>query len=204
MAWRIAGTYVAACNCVGVCPCPTDQKPTSPDGECRGVIVFGVREGNHDDVDLSGLDFALYNYWPENVGAGRWKLGLVVDEGASDEQAQALERILSGQAGGPFEDFAALTEEYLGMERAQVTFSDGDNPSGSVAGKSEFAFEPFRGPDGSPTTVRNAAFGFSPEFQIGSASGRSDAFGMSIETVYGETADFEFSSEAAEEVRPRA
>jgi hypothetical protein len=204
MAWRIAGTYVAACNCRGVCPCPSDEMPTSDDGECRGVLVFDIRDGNDDDTDLSGLGFALYNYWPENLSAGNWKLGLVVDEGASDEQAQALERILTGQAGGPFEDFAALTEEYLGMERAEVTVSNGDNPSGKVAGKSEFRFEPFRGPDGSPTIVRNAAFGLAPEFRIGHGPGHSEAFGMNIETVYGETADYEFSSEAAEGVRPRA
>jgi hypothetical protein len=47
-------------------------------------------------------------------------VSLVVDEGASNEQAQAIERIDSGQEGRPFGDFVPLIGEYLGMERAPV------------------------------------------------------------------------------------
>lgn len=141
------------------------------------------------------MAFALYNHFPSNLTSGNWKIGLVVDEGATDEQAQGIERIVSGQEGGPFGEFVPLIGEYLGMERASVRYSDGDTPSASVGDKTEFNFEPVRGGDGSPTTVKNAMFGFAPEFQVGRASGRSSAFGIGFDASYGEAAEFEFSSE---------
>lgn len=203
MAYRIAGTYVGSCDCAGICACPVDGAPTGPNGECRGALVFGVREGNLDDIDLSGVNFALYNFFPSNLSAGNWKVGIVVDDAASDEQAQAIERIVSGQAGGPFADFAPLIGEYAGMERASVRIADGDKPSGSVSGMTEFQFEPLIGPDGTPTTVRNAMFGFAPEYSIGKAPGQSDAFGLTFEGVYGEHAEYEFSTEMTGEIHPR-
>jgi hypothetical protein len=206
MAWRIAGTYVGSCSCKLICGCPVDAPPANIDGgtECLGATVFHIARGESDGVDLSGMNVAFYNYWPSNLSAGNWKVGLVVDEAASDEQAEAIERILSGQAGGPFAEFAQLISEYLGMERGSVTLSDGETPSGAVAGKTELRFEPLRGLDGSPVTVKNAAYGFAPEYQIGTASGRSDAFGLAFDSSYGEQAEFEFSSEAPAEVRGRA
>ena len=195
MAYRIAGTYVAACDCSLVCPCPTDGPPTGKDGQCHGAIVFGVREGNLGDTDLSGVNFALFNHFPSNLTSGNWKLAIVVDDDASDAQAQALERIVSGEEGGPFGDFAALVGELVSMERAPVSLSGG---SASVGDTTEFTFEPARGGDGSPTTVKNAMFGFAPEYQIGKASGRSTAFGIGFDASYGESAEYEFSSEATD------
>jgi hypothetical protein len=78
----------------------------------------------------------------------------VVDDAASDEQTQALERILSGQEGGTFGELAQLITEFLGTERGTVSFSDGETPTGAVGDKTEIRFEPNRGVDGLPTTVK--------------------------------------------------
>jgi hypothetical protein len=194
MPYRIAGTYVAVCNCVGLCPCPVDQKPSAREGECKGFAVFQVREGNLDGTDLSGVNFGLYNNWASNPSAGNWKMGVVIDSSASDEQAGALGQILSGEVGGPFADFAALIAENLGMERDSVSISGN---SASIGSSSQAEFQAFEGPGG-PTTVKGAAFGFAPEFQVGTASGQSNRFGLSFDANYGETAEFEYSSEAAD------
>jgi len=162
MAWRIAGSYAASCSCNLICPCPVDGTPTGPDDECKGFIVFSIQDGNLDEVDLSGVNFALYNYFPSNLTAGNWKVAVVVDSGASDEQAQAIERICKGEEGGPFGELSNFYGEYLGTERDSVTFSDGDRPTASVGSSSEMTFEPLEGPDGSPTTVKGAMFGFAP------------------------------------------
>jgi hypothetical protein len=204
MAYRIAGNYVAACNCAALCPCPVDQPPTGPDGQCQGSLVFEIREGDLDGTDLSNTAVALYNHFPSNLTAGDWTVGLVIGDGASDEQAKALEGIFKGDEGGPFGEFAGLISTVAGVERARITVSGGDQPSVTVEGKTEFSFEPFTGPDGSPTTVSNAMFGFAPAYKIGKASGHSDAFGLSFDASYGESADFEFSTEMAGEIHPRA
>lgn len=206
MAYRISGSYVATCSCALVCGCAMDAPPRDPQGrsDCRGVGVFHITDGNLDETDLSGVDFGFYNYFPSNLTSGNWKVGVVVDQGASDAAATAIERILSGQEGGPFGELAQFVGEFLGVQRARVTYQDGDTPSASIEGLSDVSFEPARGVDGNPTTVKNAMFGFAPEFRVGRGSGRSNAFGLEFEPVYGEAADFVFSTEEQAQVRGRA
>lgn len=203
MAYRIAGTYIAVCDCAGICPCPVDGRPATENGQCLGSLVFDIKEGDLDGTDLSGTTVALYNHFPSNLTAGNWTVGLVIDA-ASDEQANALEGIFRGDKGGPFGEFAGLISTVAGVERGKITVGGGDKPSASIEGKTEFSFEPFTGADGSPTTVSNAMFGFAPTYKIGKGSGHSEAFGLSFDARYGESAEFEFSTEMAGEIHPRA
>jgi hypothetical protein len=46
--------------------------------------------------------------------------------------------------------------------------------------------------------VKNAMFGFAPEFRVGRTSGSQSAMGIEFDAVYGETADYEFATEMAE------
>jgi hypothetical protein len=78
-----------------------------------------VREGNLNDMDFSGVAFALYNNFPSNLTSGNRKVGTVLDEGASDDLAQAIERIVSGEKAGPFGEFAPLIGENVGMQRGR-------------------------------------------------------------------------------------
>ncbi len=203
MAYRIAGTYIAVCDCAGICPCPVDGPPTGANGECLGSLVFDIKQGDLDGTDLSGTTAALYNHFPSNLTAGNWTVGLVIDA-ASDDQARALEAIFKGEEGGPFGEFAGLISTVAGVERGKITVTGGDKPSASIEGKTEFTFEAFTGADGSATTVSNAMFGFAPTYKIGKGSGHSDAFGFSFDARYGESAEFEFSTEMAGEIHPRA
>ena len=194
MAYRIAGTYVLHCSCHLVCPCSIDGPPTSPDGQCDSFGVFHVERGNANGTDLSGVDFALGFHLPSNLTAGNWTVGITVDEGASDEQAQAIEGIVSGQEGGPFAEFVPLIGEVQALRRANITFSDGDAPSASVEGQADIQFEPFRGADGAPTTMSNAMLAFAPTYTIGKGSGSGQSPRGSYEPVYGESGAFEYAS----------
>lgn len=192
MAYRLAGTYVAHCDCKQVCPCAVDGPPTGRDGQCRGLLVHQVTDGNLDGTDLSGVLVAMAYMAPSNISAGGLKVGIVVDDQASDEQADALGRIFRGDEGGMFGEFKPLFGEWLGVDRADISFSDGDEPSAKI-GDTEVNFTAFRGGDGGVTTVSNAMFGFAPTFTIGQSSGTSSAFGESFEASYGEAAQFEYS-----------
>jgi MFS family permease len=90
--------------------------------------------------------------------------------------------------------FGARIPDVLGVERAGVSLSNGDSPTGSI-GDVSFTFEPSVGPDGSPTTVRGAPFAFAPEYRVGKAPTRSSVFGLDFDGVYGEAASYEWSSE---------
>jgi hypothetical protein len=193
MAWRIAGYYVATCHCMVICPCPIDGTPTGPGGECKGTTIFEVREGNLDDVDLSGLRFAWMYHAPTNFSAGNLKMGLVVDEGASDEQAEAINRIFSGDAGGPFEQFKPLITEFAPFERAPVTISDGDNPTASIGGQ-EVRLELAKGADGQHTLIKNSVQGWRAEGYVpGKGSGHLSAQGIEYDSSYGEYSEYELA-----------
>jgi hypothetical protein len=116
MAYRLTGTYIGQCDCQLICPCAMDGPPTGRDGQCHGLLVYNVRDGNLDDVDLSGVNVVLGYFSPSNIGAGNLELGIVVDEAASDEQTDALEKIFSGKAGGMFEEFVPLVGKWLGVD----------------------------------------------------------------------------------------
>jgi len=192
MAYRLAGTYVAHCDCKQLCPCAVDGPPTGRDGQCHGLLVHQVTDGNLDGTDLSGVLVAMAYMAPSNISSGGLKVGIVVDNQASDEQADALGRIFKGDEGGMFGEFQPLFGEWLGVDRADISFSDGEEPSAKI-GDTEVNFTAFRGGDGGVTTVSNAMFGFAPTFTIGQSSGTSSAFGESFEASYGEAAQFEYA-----------
>lgn len=199
MTYTISGSYVAGCSCSMLCGCAVDAMPRDDQGrtECRGNVVFHIAEGRLDNLDLSGVDFAFYNFFPSNLTSGNWTVGLVVDSSASDEQANAVEAIISGREGGAIAELAQFIGDYKGMKRANVSITDGERPRAVVEGMSEFAYEPLAGPDGNPTKMSNAPFGFAPEFELGRVSGSSNAFDITFDGAYGEKSDFTFSSEEA-------
>lgn len=199
MAWKMKGRYVTACSCTNVCPCSTaSAPPDNPDGStnCWGAGIFDVREGNLDDLDLSGTKLGVRIHYPDVVSSGNWQLQAVVDAGATDEQASAFEQILSGQLGGPFGDMAGLVSTFS-VERAALTFAE----DRVTMGDKSFSYEPLRGADGSATMVSNAVFGFAPVFEIGTASGQMEVFGHEWPASYGEAADFEYTSGSHEHIR---
>jgi hypothetical protein len=199
MGWKLKGRYVSACSCTNVCPCSTSSAPPdNPDGStnCWGVGVFDVREGNLDDVDLSGTAVGLKIHFPDLVSNGNWQIAIVVDPASSEEQASAYEQIFSGKLGGPFGDMAGLVSAFS-VEREAVSYTD----SSVSIGSGPISYEPLRGQDGNPTTMTNASFGFAPEFEIGTSSGQMDVFGHAVAASYGEAADFEYSDKAHEHIR---
>lgn len=200
MAWKLKGRYNLSCSCTNVCPCSTaSAPPDNPDGTtiCWAVGVWDVREGNLDGVNLSGVPYGLLFSAPDVISNGNWKVGLAIGPSASDDQTTALEEIISGQHGGPFADLAPLIAEFTGVERTAVMFSD----MGAEVGGQSYTYEPLRGVDGNPTTIKNTAFGFAPEFEIGSSTGQLEVFGHSFDASYGEAGDFEYTSESHERIR---
>jgi hypothetical protein len=73
---------------------------------------------------VGGLDFAAIADTPKVMTDGNWRLGLFVDERATDEQADKLVQVFSGQLGGPMGALAPLVGEMLGVERVVIEVRD--------------------------------------------------------------------------------
>lgn len=126
MTWRLDGTYFENCNCDVVCPCGGTSFMLPADNErCLVALAFHVDSGEIDGVDVSGLSLVLVADAPGKMIDGNWRVGVVMDERASQEQAEGLGAVFSGQKGGPMEALSPLIGEQLGLETAAIEYSNG-------------------------------------------------------------------------------
>ena len=125
MAWKLEGTYFENCSCDVLCPCGASSMVLPADKErCQVLLAFHVEQGNVDGVDVSDRTVILVADTPAQMTDGNWRLGVILDDGASDEQAQALGGVFGGEQGGPPAMLLPLIGEMLGMERAPIEYAD--------------------------------------------------------------------------------
>jgi hypothetical protein len=124
MAWNLEGSYFESCSCQVPCPCTVSLDLGADLDYCRVVLAFNIGSGDVGGVDVSGVGAALIADTPKVMSDGGWKVGLFIDDGASDEQAEALTQVFSGALGGPPAALGPLLGEFLGVERAPIQFSE--------------------------------------------------------------------------------
>jgi len=123
MSWSIEGRYFENCTCDVPCPCTASLTLGADYDRCNAVLVFHVDSGEVDGVDVSGLTVAAVADTGKYMHEGNWRLGVLLDAAASDEQAEKLGAVFSGQMGGPMESLGPLIGENLGVERVPIEFS---------------------------------------------------------------------------------
>lgn len=120
--WSVSGRYFENCTCNVLCPCTASLSLGADYDRCEVVLVFHIDEGVVDGVDLAGLTVAAVGDAPKVMTDGNWRLGMLIDGAASQEQADKLGALFSGQLGGPMEGLAPLIGEMLGVEQVPMTF----------------------------------------------------------------------------------
>ncbi|HUK93935.1 MAG TPA: DUF1326 domain-containing protein [Gaiellaceae bacterium] len=145
MAWHLDGTYFENCNCDVLCPCGASSLTLPATNErCHVLFVFHVEEGEIEGVDVSGLSVGILADSPGMMIEGGWKVGVYLDDKATEAQAEALGAVFSGQKGGPMEALAPLIGELLGVERAPIEFDeDGPRHHAKIGGDIEIVVEDF-------------------------------------------------------------
>jgi hypothetical protein len=120
MPWNLKGSYVETCSCELMCPCNMSMDHGATYDFCRVALVFDIREGEIEGTGIGGLTVALIADTPKVMTDGNWRIGVFIDDGASDEQAEKLGQVFSGQLGGPMAAVTPLVGEMLGIERAPI------------------------------------------------------------------------------------
>jgi hypothetical protein len=109
-AWQIKGNHAGTCNCDWACPCQFNALPTHD--YCEALLAWEITEGSFGDVSLEGTRFGFAVHWDGAIHEGGGVAQPVIDEGASDEQREAILAINSGEHGGTFmEIMAAVVSE---------------------------------------------------------------------------------------------
>ena len=125
MAWYLQGTYIENCSCEVVCPCAASAFAAPATYErCNAALAWHIDSGEVDGTDVSDLSVVLVLDAPQQMSEGNWRVGMFMDDRASDEQAEKLGGIFSGQMGGPLANVVPLISENLGMEVASIEHVD--------------------------------------------------------------------------------
>jgi hypothetical protein len=108
--WRIKGNHAGSCNCIWSCPCQFNAYPDK--GHCEAALVWEITEGSFGDLALDGVRFGFAVHFPGALHEGNGTAQLVIGEGASDEQRDAILAITSGEHGGAyFEIVSSIVSE---------------------------------------------------------------------------------------------
>lgn len=125
MAWELAGTYFEHCPCGMVCPCTTSGLTMPADVDrCTVVLAFNVQRGQVEGLAVAGRTVVVVADTPRLMSDGGWKVGLYVDDGASEDQFKGLVSVFSGERGGVWAALAPLIGEVLGAERVAIEYAD--------------------------------------------------------------------------------
>lgn len=188
MTWRVEGTYFENCNCDMVCPCSTSGLTAPADQDrCNVALAFHVSSGRVDEVDVGGLTVAVVADTPALMSQGGWRVGMLMDDAAAPEQAEALSKVFSGQVGGPMAGLGPLIAENLGSHTVPIRYTDdGMRHKVSVGDAISMEVEDFVSPlDDTGRGVRVSGVGFPADtLAAGHAlSGSVDVFGLKWDTT---------------------
>jgi len=124
--FRIAGSYLEACNCDAICPCRTvDGVPggRSTHGLCFGVLTWQVEEGKAEGVDLSGSGALMAYSYDDDEPRSPWTLVLYVDG-----PGELAEILLGRYGGGHVKTLPWVRKPTASVDvrSARIEFGDGE------------------------------------------------------------------------------
>ena len=186
MAWNLKGSYFETCSCDLMCPCNMSFDHGATYDYCRVVLVFNVAEGTIEGSDVSGLAVAIIADTPKVMTEGNWRLGMFIDERATDDQMEKLTGVFAGQKGGPMAGLAPLIGEVLGVARAPFDLvEEGLRHSVRIGEAIDFEIEdivPFGVETGQPVRLVGVFHPVSSEFNAAEATrSKISAFGIEYE-----------------------
>jgi hypothetical protein len=157
MAYKLEGMLLEVCNCNVLCPCWIGEDPDP--GTCDAINTYHVESGVIDGVDVSGRTVSFLVHIPGNVLKGNWKVAIVMDDGATQAQQDALLAAFGGKLGGPLADVASLVGEVVSVETAPISIQMNEGRGTLKVGNiGEADMEPYRGPTGVVTTLNESVF----------------------------------------------
>jgi hypothetical protein len=200
MSWDLRGSYAETCSCELMCPCNLTFDHGATYDYCRVSLAFSVREGQIDGTDVGGRRVVTIMDTPKVMTDGNWRLGMYIDEEATDEQFDKLVQVFGGQLGGPMAGLAPLVGEVVGVERAAIELSDdGLRHSVRVGDAIDFEIEdivPFGVESGQPVRFAGMFHPVASDLTMAEARrSRIDAFGIRYEGKTGlSTSSFSWSA----------
>jgi hypothetical protein len=183
-----------------MCPCNLTFDHGATYDYCRASLAFDIRDGQIDGTDVGGRKVVAIIDTPKVMTDGNWRLGMFVDDEATDEQFDKLVQVFGGQLGGPMAMLAPLVGEVVGVQRAAIELGH-DGPRHHVRVDDAIDFEvedivPFGVETGEPVRFGNMFHPVGSDLTMAEARrSRIDAFGIRYEGKTGlSSSDFSWSA----------
>lgn len=181
--WWAEGLLFENCNCTAVCPghihfsqkCThevchgfwairfdrgrvgVDHVGRAGDVNRAGEVNRAEAERCAEDVDLAGIDVVVVYETPQVMVDGGWKQVIIVSDRATAGQRRAIEEILTGARGGPWEILARFVGDARPTRTAPIRIVEApERKSVTVKGVLTGAVEAIRGRNrAEPVTFEN-------------------------------------------------
>ena len=115
---------------------------------CKGFWAIRIDEGAYGSIALAGTKALVAFDTPQRMIDGRWHETIIIDEATTREQRAALEALLEGRVGGPWEKLAQFVETRRPTEFRKIAFADeGTVKRASIAGRLKAVVSQIRGRD---------------------------------------------------------
>jgi len=122
--WWARGLIFENCACSLVCPGHMHFSQNCTHDRCKGYWALRFDEGTFGGVPLAGTRALIAFDTPQRMIDGQWVQTIIIDESASPTQREALETLLMGRAGGPWEKLAGFVGTRQPTEFRPIEISD--------------------------------------------------------------------------------
>jgi hypothetical protein len=148
--WQVEGTYHEACAAEGQCPYYFGR---DVEGGCRYYMVFRIREGKVNDVDLSGITVIyngdiLYPKYKDFIKKGS-EGGVYVSDQATEAQRKVLDTLVTTNMGGLF------MKKIFGVKYVKIDMEETDGEFHVKTPFGEMKQHLVKGLDGGPIRIEN-------------------------------------------------
>jgi hypothetical protein len=122
--WFAKGLLFENCACTLVCPGHMHFSQLCTHERCKGFWAFRFDDGAFEGTALAGAKAVIAFDTPQRMIDGQWTQSLIIDSGAPRDQRWAVETILTGKAGGPWEKLAAFVATQRPTEIRPIEIAD--------------------------------------------------------------------------------
>ncbi|WP_448206002.1 DUF1326 domain-containing protein [Azospirillum sp. sgz302134] len=122
--WWAKGLLFENCNCQIVCPGHFHFTQLCTHERCIGYWGINFHDGVFAGESLAGRHAIIIYDTPRHMASGNWILTTYIDDRATPRQQAAIERIISGEANGPWKILAQFVTERKPTRLVPIAFED--------------------------------------------------------------------------------
>ena len=201
MSWWAKGLIFENCMCTLVCPGHMHFSQLCTHDRCKGYWALRFDDGAFGAVSLRGLRALIAFDCPQRMIDGTWTQRLIIDSSADGDQRKALETILLGRAGGPWEKLHAFVGTELPTEFRSIEIADeGVTKRVTIADRLKAFVTQIRGRDKSKPVlfenIFNQIHASSQVIALGDSEYKDEAITIKTTQTHGLFSNFDWKVEA--------